>query len=72
MATNIYEYFRSLVTDHQINIGDVGAGGITLATILQALPTATTLLSFVWVALRLVVFIRDEFINKKRDKNGDE
>ena len=74
MFASIKNYFHTLVNDHSINAGDIGAGGVTLAAAINWLPTATAVLSFIWVFLRVVVLIRDEFIYKyRKGKNlGDE
>jgi hypothetical protein len=62
----IKDYIIHLIHDSSLNVGDVGVGGITLATLYAILPKATAVLSLVWLVLRLIVTIRDDFLNRKK------
>jgi hypothetical protein len=64
-------YLWNLINDPSINKGDAGAGGIMLASIINALPTVSAVLTIIWVALRIYVSLRDE-VFKKGNKSGNE
>lgn len=66
----ILDYFVKLVNDPTFNKGDAGAGGIMLASVVNALPTVSCALTIIWVGLRIYVSIRDDFF-KKENKSGD-
>lgn len=67
----MFAYLRNLINDHSINIGDWWAGGITLAVLFEAIPTITSILGLVWITLRIIVLVRDEFIYKRKP-DGDK
>jgi hypothetical protein len=68
---NLTDLFHRLVFDSSINIGDGAAGGITVATLVKALPTVSAILSIIWVGLRIYVSFRDDILGRKR-KDGHE
>lgn len=65
--SGIKEYINHLLHDSSLNIGDISMGGITVATIVQILPTASAVLSMVWVSLRIWVTVRDDILKKKKE-----
>lgn len=62
-------YLHKLITDTSFNMGDGAAGSITVATYLDKIPTITAVLSLIWIILRLIVIVRDEFVKRKKDGN---
>lgn len=67
----IKSYFFKFLHDQSMNPVDVTAGGVGVAALLKYLPAISTTLTIVWVVLRLIVTIRDDFINRKA-KDGDK
>lgn len=61
----MFTYLWNLINDSSMNRGDAGAGGIMLASCINALPTISVLLTIVWVGLRIYVLVRDEILHKK-------
>lgn len=67
----IKAFFLKFLHDNAMNPVDVTAGGVSVAALLQYLPAVSAVLSVVWVMLRIIVTIRDDFLNRK-DKHGNE
>jgi hypothetical protein len=63
--------FQKLINDSSINIGDGTAGGITVAALLEILPHVSVGLSILWVILRIIVTLRDDFFLRKQ-KDGNQ
>jgi hypothetical protein len=65
--------FIQIATEHQINPIDGGAAGVGILTWLKAIPDLVGLVTLVWFCLRIYIIVRDEILNKKKEKdNGDE
>jgi hypothetical protein len=69
MWNSLTNLFHKLVHDTAFNVGDGAAGGITVATIINILPTISAVLSIIWVAIRIYVSIRDDILERKKDGN---
>jgi hypothetical protein len=63
--------FIDLVNDHSFNPVDGTAFGVGFLSWVKWLPDLSAGLAAIWMILRIVVFIRDEFL-KKDKKNGNE
>lgn len=65
---SIKGWFITTIHDHTVNPVDVTAGGISLGAMFKYLPEISAGLSGIWVILRIIVLIRDEFWNKWKEK----
>lgn len=64
-------YFATALHNHTPNTIDVTSAGVGIIAYFKYLPEVSAGLSAVWVALRIVVLIRDEFWNKRK-KDADK
>lgn len=65
------DYLIKVVTEHQINTVDVGAGGVGVLAWLKYAPDLAGAFTVIWLGLRIYIAIRDEVFGRKK-KDGDK
>jgi hypothetical protein len=63
------EFFIKVVNDHSPNVFDGSAVGVGVLALLEMLPHVSAVLSVIWLALRIYVYIRDDVLGKRKDGN---